>query len=92
MEFEWDPNKADANASKHGVTFYEAATVFGDPLALSFPDTNHSVDEDRFITFGLSRFHQQLVISHTYRAGRVRIISARLMTRHERKIYEEGRN
>jgi len=90
MEFEWDPEKAEANAAKHGITFHEAATLFGDPLALSFPDPDHSVDENHFITFRLSRFHQQLVVSHTYRAGRVRIISARLMTRRERIIYEKG--
>jgi len=90
MEFEWDLTKADANEEVHGVTFPEAATVFGDPLAITFTDTGHSVDEERYITFGLSRFHQLLVVSHTHREGRTRIISARPMTRHERNIYEEG--
>jgi hypothetical protein len=90
MEFEWDPEKADTNATLHGVTFHEAATVFGDPLALSFSDFDHSIDEQRFITFGVSLFRQLIVVSHTYRDGRLRIISARLMTRHERKMYEEG--
>ena len=90
MEFEWDLSKADANDRKHGVTFHESATVFGDPLAISFDDPDHSDDEGRQITFGQSRSDRLLVISHTQRGRRTRIISARLMTRQERKIYEEG--
>ena len=90
MEFEWDHGKAELNLKKHGITFSEAATVFGDPLAITFDDPDHSVDEDRFITFGLSRFNHQLVVSHTEREGKMRITSARPMTRQERKIYEEG--
>ncbi len=90
MEFEWDKAKAELNLKKHGTSFREAATVFGDPLAITFDDPDHSVDEDRFITFGLSRFNHQLVVSHTEREGKMRIISARPMTRQERKIYEEG--
>ena len=90
MEFEWDKGKAELNLKKHGTAFREAATVFGDPLAITFDDPDHSVDEDRFITFGLSRFNHQLVVSHTEREGKMRIISARPMTRQERKIYEEG--
>jgi uncharacterized DUF497 family protein len=89
MEFEWDPKKAAANKSKHGVTFHEAATVFGDPLAITFADPDHSVDEERYLTFGLSRFDRLLVVSHANRGDRIRIISARIMTRHERSIYEE---
>jgi hypothetical protein len=54
MEFEWDPKKATANVQKHDVTFQEAATVFGDPLAITFEDPDHSTDENRYITFGLS--------------------------------------
>ena len=90
MEFEWDPRKAETNKSKHGVSFHEAATVFGDTLAITFADPDHSIDEDRYLTFGLSRFGQLLVVSHADRGNRVRIINARLMTRQERKIYEEG--
>ena len=90
MEFEWDPNKADRNNHKHGVTFQEAATVFGDPLAVTFADIDHTVDEQRYLTFGKSRFDRLLVVSHTDRGNRVRLISARLMTRQERMIYEEG--
>ena len=90
MEFEWDPEKAQANEQKHDLTFHEGATVFGDPLAITFPDPDHSVDEERYLTFGLSRLNRLVVISHTQRAGKTRIISARLMTRQERKIYEDG--
>jgi hypothetical protein len=90
MEFEWDPDKAAVNDKKHGVTFLEAATIFGDPLALTFVDPDHSVNEQRYLTFGLSRFGRLLIVSHTDRDGRIRIISARVMTRQEVNIYEEG--
>lgn len=90
MEFEWDPPKAAANEQKHNVTFQEAATVFGGPFAITFADPDHSVSEQRFVTFGLSRHNRLLVVSHTDRGERIRIISARLMTRQERRIYEEG--
>lgn len=89
MEFEWDPNKAARSLAKHGVEFAEAATVFGDPLALTFYDPDHSQDEDRYLTFGQSIQGRVLVVSHTDRQDRVRIISARLATRGERRIYEE---
>ncbi|MEK7360294.1 MAG: BrnT family toxin [Planctomycetota bacterium] len=90
MKFEWDPKKATINTSKHDVTFQEAATVFGDPLALTFEDPDHSMSENRHITFGLSLHKRLLIVSHTEREGQTRIISARLMNRKERKIYEEG--
>lgn len=90
MEFEWDPLKAAANVRKHGVTFDEAATVFLDELAVSGADPDHSVGEARYITFGASSLGRLLAVSHTYRAGAIRIISARRVTRVERKIYEEG--
>jgi uncharacterized DUF497 family protein len=90
MEFEWDSRKATENIQKHGVAFQEAATVFGDPLAITFDDPDHSLSEDRPITFGLSLQKRLIVVSHTEREGRTRIISARLMNRKERKIYEEG--
>ena len=89
MEFEWDPKKAGANVRKHDVTFQEAAAVFGDPLAITFEDPDHSENENRYITFGLSPQERLLVVSHTERGDRTRIISARLMDRKER-IYEEG--
>ena len=90
MEFEWDKQKAELNLKKHKISFHEAATVFGDPLAITFEDPDHSVGEFRYITFGLSRFNRPLVVLHTERRGKIRIISAREMTKHERKIYEEG--
>ncbi len=89
MEFEWDPKKADLNERKHGVAFQEAATVFGDPLAVTFEDPDHSINEHRYITFGLSFYKRLLVVSHTDRGEGVRVISARKMTRREKKIYEE---
>lgn len=90
MEFEWDGNKADRNRKKHGVDFEEATTVFGDPLSSTFPDPDHSVEEDRYITIGLSNLGRLLIVSHTDREGRIRVISARKATRNERKPYEEG--
>ena len=91
MEFEWDTNKAAKNNKKHGVSFNEAATVFGDPLSTTFPDPDHSIQESRFIIMGLSRLGRVLVVAHTYKKNRVRIISARKAIRHERKYYEEER-
>src|SRR5512135_3514356 len=88
MEFEWDPDKAARNLAEHGVSFHEAATVFGDPLAITYDDPDHTEDEDRFLTFGHSRAGHLLVVSHTDREDRIRIISARRATRRERKIYE----
>ena len=90
MEFEWDTKKATANVQKHDVTFQEAATPFGDPLAITFEDPDHSTDENRYITFGLSLQKRLIVVSHTERRDRTRIINARLMDRKERRIYEEG--
>lgn len=90
MEFEWDTKKAAANLKKHGVSFQEAATVFGDTMAITYPDPDHSESENRSITFGMSRDSRLLVVAHTERGIKIRIITARLMTMHERKIYEEG--
>ena len=90
MEFEWDADKSDVNMKKHGVSFHEASTVFADPLALTFNDPDHSIGEHRFLTFGYSRSKQLLVVVHTERRGRTRLISARRATRQERKIYEDG--
>jgi hypothetical protein len=90
MEFEWDVEKAARNVKKHGVSFHEAATVFGDPLALTYHAPDHSDDEDRFLTFGNSSQQRLLIVSHTDRGASTRIISARRATRRERKLYEEG--
>lgn len=89
MEFEWDEKKAIANAKKHEIGFHEAATIFGDPLALTFSDPDHSKAEQRFLTFGLSQSSRLLVVSHTDRHSTVRIISARRLNKKERAIYEE---
>jgi uncharacterized DUF497 family protein len=90
MKFDWDPKKAEANLRKHGVSFDEAATTFLDPHAISGPDPDHSVDEERYITFGYSQLTRLIAVCHTYRPGTIRIINARRVTRSERKIYEEG--
>ena len=90
MKFEWDPHKAEINFRKHGVSFDEAGSVFLDRLALSGPDPEHSVGESRYITFGMSSLNRLLSVSHTYRPWAIRIISARRVTRGERRLYEEG--
>ena len=86
--FEWDAAKATVNARKHGVTFEEAATVFGDPLAMLMPDPAHSDDEQRYVVLGLSRRQQLLVVAFLERPPRTRIISARRATHQERRRYE----
>lgn len=90
IEFEWDPKKAVSNEQKHTITFQEAATVFGDRLAMTFADPDHSDNEQRYLTFGMSKYNRLLVVSHTDRGEKTRIISSRLMDRKERRIYEEG--
>jgi uncharacterized DUF497 family protein len=89
--FEWDPRKAAANLRRHGVAFEEAATVFEDPLADTYDDPDHSQREQRFLTFGVSRERRALVVAHCDRGEWVRIINARVMTRREKRQYEEGR-
>ena len=86
---EWDPDKAEENLSKHGVSFAEAVTAFGDPLSMNMPDPDHSEGEQRFIVLVMSDRYRLLVVSYTERPPRTRIISARLATRHEREQYEE---
>ncbi len=88
--FEWDQVKAKQNLKKHGVDFIEAKTVFADELSVTFIDPDHSIDEERYITFGVSRNQRFLAVSHTDRQDRIRIISAREMTRGERRYYEEN--
>lgn len=89
MKFEWDTEKARRNGKKHGVSFSEALTVFRDELSLTYPDVDHSVDEDRLLIIGLSFSGKVLVISHTFRNDVVRIISARKATKNERSFYEK---
>jgi len=90
MWFEWDPKKAATNLRKHGVSFDQAATVFQDDLSLTGDDPDHSLSEERQVTFGVSSSGRLLVVSHAERGDRIRIISARPATRSERKLYEEG--
>ena len=89
MQFEWDPDKADENERKHGVSFDEAATAFGDPMSLTIADPDHSEDEERFILLGQTYSGRLVVAVHTERQERIRIISARLATGRERRSYEE---
>lgn len=89
MVFGWGSDKAAANLKKHGVDFREAATVFDDPLSATFPDSDHSISERRFLTIGMSAPGRLLVVAHTEQGQTIRIISARPVTRHERKFYEE---
>jgi uncharacterized protein len=90
MEFEWDEAKAAANERKHGITFPEAMTLFADALSLTAYDPDHSDDEDRYLTMGQSTEGRLLIVSHTDRGGRVRIISAREASGAERRDYEDG--
>ena len=89
MTFEWNGKKAVRNLGKHGVSFHEAATVFGDLLSLTFSDPDHSIDEERFITIGTSHTGRILMVAHLDRGERIRIISARKATAREREHYEK---
>ena len=89
MHFEWDSDKAVDNLKKHGVSFPEAATAFDDPLSTTFPDPDHSEDEERYLTVGISTQQRLLVIGHTENNDTIRIISARQATSHERRWYED---
>jgi hypothetical protein len=90
VKFEWDPQKAVLNLRNHGVSFEDASAVFGDPLAGTIPDPMHSTDEARFVTIGMMPTQRLIVVVHTERADRIRIISARPATRAEKKKHEEG--
>ena len=89
MEFEWDPAKARDNEAKHNVTFLEATEAFADPLSSTAQDPDHSLEEERFVIFGKTLRDRHLVVAFTERGGRLRIISARQMTRREREAYEQ---
>ncbi|MBC2695582.1 MAG: BrnT family toxin [Desulfobacteraceae bacterium] len=90
MKFEWDQRKAKSNLKKHGISFQEATTVFGDALSITFDDPDHSIDYHRLLTFRLSRTGKLLIVSHAERSKTMRIIGARPVTKQERQIYEEG--
>jgi uncharacterized DUF497 family protein len=90
MRIEWDPRKARSNLRKHKVSFEEAATSLSDPMAATGADPDHSVTEDRFVTFGVSERGRLLVVAHSDEEETIRIISARTASKGERELYEEG--
>ena len=90
LGFSWEPRKAAGNERKHGVSFEEAVTAFGDPLSLTVTDLQHSETENRFIPLGLSATSRLLVVAHVERGDDIRLINARLASRRERIEYEEG--
>jgi len=88
--FEWDPEKAEQNRRKHGVSLPESISVFRDPLAITLDDVVHSVEEQRYLLIGRSSSGRLLVVVHTERGRRIRLISARPATAHEKRVYEQG--
>ena len=88
IDFEWDPRKARTNLREHGVSFHDAATVLRDPLGVTIYDPDHSEEEDRYITIGTSGSGRLLMVAHTDRGDRIRIINARELTRAEREAHE----
>ncbi len=89
--FEWSTAKANANWAKHRISFHEATAVFSDPLSITIRDPDHSMEEDRYVTIGQSGAHRLLVVVHTERGIRIRLISARVATKRERRQHEERR-
>jgi uncharacterized DUF497 family protein len=90
LSFEWDDNKAHENLKRHGVSFEESSTIFGDPLSLTIDDPLHSIEEDRFVTIGLSHLGRIVVVVHAESGDNIRIITARLATPRERRAYGKG--
>jgi uncharacterized DUF497 family protein len=89
MRFEWDPDKAEANRRKHGVSFEEASTAFGDPLSLTVGDPDHSQEEERYVLIGTTFRGRLVVVVHTDREGATRLVSARMAEPRERRRYEQ---
>ena len=90
LKFEWDKRKAVLNIKKHGVSFEDAATAFGDPLSVTIHDPKHSDDEDRFLLLGETQDKKLVVVAHTDRKDTIRLINARTATRQEREDYEKS--
>jgi uncharacterized DUF497 family protein len=90
INFEWDEKKSSANMRKHGISFDEARTVFGDPLSLTVRDPDHDSDEERFVTIGHSVRSRLLIVVHTVRGLNIRLISARSATKYEKRDYEKA--
>ena len=88
--FEWDQNKNAKNIKKHGISFDEAALIFDDPMFITVIDEEHSIDEERYITIGLSTDGKLLLVAHTDRQGKIRLISARKATKKEEKFYAQS--
>jgi uncharacterized protein len=89
IAFEWDRRKDSANRRKHNIGFAEASTVFDDPLSITIPDPDHGEEEERYLIIGMSSTQSLLVVIHTVRGERIRLISARSATRHEKDAYQE---
>ena len=89
MRFEWNASRAATNLRKHRVSFHEAASVFFDPRSATGEDPDQAIEEERFVTFGMSSAGRLLVVVHVDRDDAVRIISARKATRSERQLYEK---
>ena len=89
LRFTWDPAKAAANLRKHGVSFIEASTAFADPFSITIPDPDHSVGEEYFVLLGRTDRDRIVAVAHVERRDLIRLVSARLATRRERKTYEE---
>ena len=89
--FRWDQRKAKANIAKHGISFEGASSAFGDPLSITIEDVDHSYGENRYILLGETLEHDLVIVAHTDRNGEIRIMSARLATKQERRSYETGK-
>jgi uncharacterized DUF497 family protein len=90
LTFEWDEVKAKANFKKHKVSFEEGKTIFNDPFLCTLPDSEHSANEERYLNIGLSANGRVLILTHTERREKIRIISCRKAAEQERRFYEEG--
>ncbi len=90
-DFDWDREKEKKNISKHDVDFDEASSIFNDPIYITFLDEEHSTNEERYITIGLSSKGRLLLVAHTDRNNHIRIISARKATKNEERFYQEAR-
>ena len=90
LNFEWDEEKAKENFRKHKVSFEEAKTIFADPFLMTFPDPEHSNNEQRYLNIGICSKGLIFVLVHTEREGNIRIINCRKATTNERRAYEEG--
>ena len=89
-EFEWDDEKVESNLNKHRVSFDEATTIFNDPNIATISDPDHSDNEERYVSIGMSVIARLLTVIHTFRLAKIRLISARKATKSEKKKYENN--